>query len=374
MTDGLTRNEGLGKLALAVVDETRVVTDADDARPGRAVHVEVLPGSGRQALAGYLDLEKVDPIRFNTPPGLEPEPSRITGDLTNFQNPPLINVSYAVYRDGQAAPRNEWARSDRVGRPPGSVLPAPPLTDVDILLRPLLTGEANDAASVSYEIEVTINVTISDSEASASAVKLVRVPVNMPPLIVPSVLLLGKYPSFSLWSSVGGVEQAGSLAVILPPGSPLAGATHQDTVTGLIAKLQRLLNSMGMLKPVLGWSDEAHAKATDIFRGVIERIRVAPQVFSAVGNIDDLANVGPGFASLASALMLLGSGTPRATLYGGRGYAGPHKTFEATSLPTLPASLALLTVDDFSVISWDGNDSGSIDDLAESVYWGTAIQ
>jgi hypothetical protein len=375
MADADAVDQDLGEIAVAIVNGTRVVSDAEAASPGRPVHIEVLPGSVQEPVAGYLSLEMTDPIQLDPSTGVpKPEPPRITGTLTGFRSPPRFDVAYSVRRGGHAAADDEWTRIDRVSRPAGSSLSPPPATDVDILLRPPLVGEAHRSYCLSYEIHVAITVTVSTAQGSASAAKVIAIPVRMRPLVVPAVLLLGSLGSFSHRSTVGGVEHVGSLAVILQPGSPSARAVAHETIACLVAELQQLVESVAVLKPVLPWSEQAHAKATEVLNAMISEIRGAPRVFAAAGNIDDLGDVGSGFAALASSLMLLGTGGPTVTLYREGAFGGSHKTFVAASPQPLPEPLALLIEEDFATVPWDGEESGSIDDLATSLYWGTAIQ
>ncbi|MEU5438210.1 hypothetical protein AB0G73_33290 [Streptomyces sp. NPDC020719] len=93
------------QLAQQIIDLTRVVTDADSARPGKPVSVQVLPGF----VPSLPVSSTLDDVRLVSVPGsVNPIEAKLTGTLDTLVNAVSLTVSYEVKRgDGSPAADTE---------------------------------------------------------------------------------------------------------------------------------------------------------------------------------------------------------------------------------------------------------------------------
>ncbi|PCE34426.1 hypothetical protein [Burkholderia ubonensis] len=344
----------MANLATQILDLTRVVTDADDAQPGKPVQISVLPGFSSS-------LPTTTTLNGVTLSGalVGALPSSLTGTITGVLNtlvdPVTLKVTYQVKKDGMPV-----ATTDFTATPPIAVasVPSDPL-NVAFLLKPPVGEDTSATEPSHYQIDVNLTVTVEGVSES----KTITVPIDMPAIQIPALLLLGKHANFAAYDG----DNPGSLFVMVRASSPLRELGE------VVAALNRLMGLLKTVKSVL----DVGSVFLDTLGYAATLIGTIPTIYFSVGNTPNLDGEGLSFEDDASALLLIGVKDTKVTLYSDGGFekGGIDEeysvfTVDEIAISGIPTGLGLIKIDTFVGLDWQTDKGDHMNDDTSSVRWG----
>jgi hypothetical protein len=372
---------GLLEIAQQIADLTRILHDGDRAAPGVPVHFEVLPGA-LPALPSTASLDKVKlsndfstlqlrNVQFQNAAvgGLGALTGSIVGGFTGkvlgdlsgtldtLANPPSIVVKFGVRKQGNPAQANDFIASP-------SLNPSTNASDglqLSLLLRPDIVENTNTLIPAQYEVTITISVTLTTPAETAVATRTIAIPISVPPIALPTVLLIGRHVDFRTFDG-----DAGALLVMLRGASPLrdlgALAAVLNEIAGIIYKLEFL----GMLTTGL--------KFADMLGFIVQNINEAPYLYLSVGNMGNFedfsfSGIADDFDGQASSAFLLGVANASAAIHEEQGFNGNYKVY---AVPDIVLNVGAITIDtgvgyvyDSAFTTWSSGEGG-MDNSASS--------
>lgn len=312
-------------LAQLLIDLLRVNSDAENAQPGKLVHIDVLPG-------------------FSAPlPTSTPNPLNINNTLNTLVLPIDLFVKYDLKKkDGSSV--SPVATTDFVATDFTSTPPTPIQLNVDtkllnvaFLLKPPVGEDTVATEPFHYEIDVTL--TISSPEIG-SASKTVTIPIDMPALQIPSLLLLGGLANFNVYGQGDDHDDKGT------PGSlfvMVRESTSLRDIGAIVATLNRLIGLIQALESVLHFG----AEFIGVLADAATFIGNTPTVYFNIGNCPafDDGDKGLSFEHDATSLLLIGV----------RDHSKTVPDPVGGNVPTVPGvtQVTLYSQNDFSLTSLD---------------------
>jgi hypothetical protein len=319
-----------------------VVSDAKQAVAGTPVSVSVIPG-------------------FNPS---DPSSLTLTGTLTGTLTPVITAMKFTV----------EYTVTDKAGTAvaAGDFSTNPPLAatgqplDVEFLLRPPVGEDIGRTPAIDYVIQIDVIVDIDGHVASTKdpPLKPFKVPVSIPPIGIPSVLVLAKH-------SFTDSDYPGDVLCMVRSASPLRSLDRVvqtlNDVANTIQTVKDIVGLAGVLNPVSG---------IDL---ILDAFQKAPIVYFAVGGAPDFNEFGGwdllgfgGFDDEASSALMLGPAGTQARVWSSEDFSDSdwheHSTFTVPDIGTdngLPAvGFGVFRNDSFG--DWDTDAGDSMNDEIES--------
>ena len=337
----------LSDIARQVLNATRIVSDAGQVVPGRPVAVSVIPGIS------------------NTIPNAFTLAGTLAGTLSPIINGVQVTIEFLITdKNGGIIAGSDFSTVPPLVRPlpPGQSDPL----DLHVLLKPPIGEDIAYVPPFEYVINVHVTVSIDGITVSTKEPPLqpLKVPVVIPPIRIPSVLLLAQH-------SFGGTNYPGEVLCMVRPASPLR------TLDLVVTTLNQIADILSLVKDVIGLAGVANPFTGINF--ILAALQDASVVYFAVGGAPDFNEFGGwdyigfgGFDDEASSALMLGVTGTRARVWSSEDFSDSdwheHSTFIVPDIGTengLPA-IGFGVYRNTSFGDWDTDSGDSMHDEIES--------
>ena len=344
----------LKDLAAQIIANTRVVSDAKEAKAGKPVTVSVIPGFSPTIPSSFSFAGTSTPVVGSL--------STLTGALTAL----ITKVEFTV----------EYTVTDKAGNPvaAGDVSTNPPLSagqqplDVAFLLKPPLGEDIKRTPAIDYIIEVDVSVSLDGNKVSTKDPPLqpIKVPVSIPAIGIPSVLVLAQ-------NAFGGSDYPGEVLCMVRSASPLR------SLDKVVEILNTVADTLSSVKDLLGFTAAVNpVEGIDL---VLDAFQTATIVYFAVGGAPDFNEFGGwdilgfgGFDEEPSSALMIGVTGTQARLWSSEDFSDSdwheHSTFTVPDIGTtngLPAvGFGFFRNDNFG--DWDTDPGDEMDDVESARF------